>query len=230
MSVMLIADIGSCHMGKLTYAKEAIDIAIDSGVDVLKFQLFPDTHQFTSTGNIPLDIDIFQKAYEYAEGKNFKITASVFSQEALNTILEYDVPFVKLAYSQRKQGWWIKQIATAGKKLMVSCDFLEAPEHRDSFRLMCISSYPVLYKVSFDHMFPWFDGFSSHCLGIEQDKNAVRWGAKIIEKHMTLDHSDVNCPDNLFALKPKQMGELAHWIKSYSSDQKVESDLGIKQS
>jgi len=41
MSCKIIAELGSCHNGSIEEAKKAVDICSDIGVDVLKFQLFP---------------------------------------------------------------------------------------------------------------------------------------------------------------------------------------------
>ena len=50
-----------------------------------------------------------------------------------------------------------------------------------------------------------FQGFSDHTLGYHQTLEAIKNGAEYIEKHITLDHKDINCPDNNFALKPKEL-------------------------
>ncbi len=83
--------------------------------------------------------------------------------------------------------------------------------------LYCIPEYPVRYHVDFESIFPRFDGFSSHCLGIEQDMNAVSAGAQVLEKHFTLDRDDIRCPDHNFALRPKMLEALCHRAKEYKA-------------
>lgn len=65
--------------------------------------------------------------------------------------------------------------------------------------------YPVPFKVEFGNIFYKFDGFSSHCLGIDQELQAVYSGAKWIELHLTLGYPDITCPDAAFAKNPKEL-------------------------
>jgi sialic acid synthase SpsE len=81
-------------------------------------------------------------------------------------------------------------------------------------KLYCIpEEYPVKYEISWGGIFPIFDGFSSHCLGIKQELKAIENGAEIIEFHITLDKNDINCPDHCFAKRPRETEYLIKQIK-----------------
>ena len=75
-------------------------------------------------------------------------------------------------------------------------DLISYPSTKIFFCLFL--DYPVHFEPNFDHLFPRFKGFSDHTLGYAQTIRAIEAGAQIIEKHFTLDHKDIECPDFLF--------------------------------
>lgn len=212
MSIRVIGDLGSCHMGKLSYCKKAVEIAKDIGMDVLKFQLFPP--KFRKGGNIEFPQPwerTWEELVEYSDKLGQKISASVFSLRALETLLLFKPPFVKFSYSQRKNTSMQKIVRDMGIEVIVSCDPLS--DRVDGTKLYCIPEYPVRYEVAFDEIFPRFDGFSDHTLGYRQTVRAAQFGAKTIEKHMKLDFADINCPDSGFALSPKDFEKMIRLMK-----------------
>lgn len=214
MAIKVIIDPGSTHMGKLDYARELIDIAKDLGVYAIKFQLFGP--EFAKGGNIPLPKEWLPELIERADQKVI-VTASAFDDEHLDFLIRLKVPFIKFAYSQKHKIDWQRKALEMGIKSIVSCDVMT--DHQvllGSERLYCISEYPVQYQIDFENIFPRFDGFSSHCLGVKQDERAIMAGARMIEKHITLDHADISCPDHFFALHPKEMEQLVMMAR-YSS-------------
>lgn len=84
----------------------------------------------------------------------------------------------------------------------------------------CVSVYPTaaedlnLNQIrTLSSLYPdvvW--GFSDHSEGALASILAVSNGAKVIEKHFTLDH-DLPGPDHWFSADPKQMKELVHGIR-----------------
>ena len=75
-----------------------------------------------------------------------------------------------------------------------------------------------LYKESFNHLI----GFSDHSEGWLLDVVAVTMGAKVIEKHFTLDHNFPG-PDHKIALDPVGFKEMVQNIRN------SEKSLGIKE-
>ena len=84
----------------------------------------------------------------------------------------------------------------------------ELNEYGASF-LYCISKYPTkLNELKFSEVdFNKYSGFSDHTVGISASLIALSRGAKILEKHFTLDkkmygpdHSGSMIPDELFEI------------------------------
>lgn len=205
----LIAELGSCHMGKLERIKEAIDRCKAVGtISALKLQLFPNEAKYTSVGNVWLSQEIFKEAFAYGKEVGLPVTASVFDMESYYFLRNLQPDFIKFAYSQHHQ-WWIKDCLDHRFEAIVSCDVM-SDCHIDprATKLYCIPQYPVQFQVIFDTLFPRFDGFSDHTLGIKQTQRAIDSGAKTIEKHVRLGYEDETCPDAYFAVKIEELGAL----------------------
>ncbi len=86
--------------------------------------------------------------------------------------------------------------------------------------LHCVSLYPADPKLlnidqipRLKHLYPkviW--GFSDHSMGTLASTIAVARGAKVIEKHFTLDHNMAG-PDHWFSMDPAQMSQLVKDIR-----------------
>ena len=84
----------------------------------------------------------------------------------------------------------------------------------------CVSIYPAAASdlnlgqiKTLSDLYPdviW--GFSDHSMGTLAATSAVALGAKVIEKHFTLDH-DLPGPDHWFSLDPSQMKEMVEGIR-----------------
>lgn len=219
MSVELIGDPGSCHMGQEPLARELIHLGRMVGLDAVKFQLL--TPAQLGTGNVMLDWEIVADLAK--QFSPFRIYASVFNDAGIHFLASHGFRDIKFPYSQ----WTLFQEAVhAGwlrtfERVYVSTDVMRVrPQGCPGVRwLYCIPEYPVPYEVNFEGLFfegildGRFDGFSSHALGILQDVRAIRAGATIIEKHFTLDRLDIACPDHQFALRPHRLRKFVNAVR-----------------
>lgn len=205
----VIAEVGSCHLGKFDRIKEFIDKAKELNLYAVKFQLFPNEEKYTGVGNIYLSPELFKEAYRYGEAIGQSVTASVFDMESYYFLRNLQPLFIKFAYSQKHQ-WWIKDCLDHKIEAVVSCDVMTDGEvDKRAVKLYCIPEYPVRYEVAFDGLFPRFDGFSDHTLGLRQTQRAVDAGALFIEKHVRLGHNDeLKCPDGRFSVPIDELGQL----------------------
>lgn len=146
---------------------------------------------------------------EYGEEQGITISASTFEQDEFYFLLKTNPKFIKFAYSRKEKDLQIFETLGSGIEAIVSCDVMtDHLVHPEATKLFCLPLYPVYFNVCFDTLFPRFNGFSDHTLGIDQTLRAVESGATVIEKHITLNHSDINCPDSYFALRPGELSAL----------------------
>ena len=163
---MIILDFGSattCKNDK-KYVERMIDelSEVDSGKHdiVIKWQLFSDTISSLPDGTVldppvePLDRCVFHHAYMYAQARGYQTTASVFDKDSLDFLLEYDIPFVKIA--NRPDRYWLAGEVPRRIPLLVSTDGSDYGEWLGGFCmsewvnfkewLFCISKYPATLK------------------------------------------------------------------------------------
>lgn len=212
MSVRLIAELGSCHMGKLERIKEAIDRCKAAGIDALKLQLFANEEPYVPT-NVWLDPSDYYEAVSYGRKVGLPVGTSVFSSNLLEVALSTPgTAFIKFAFSKKESKHLIDR-SLQHMETIVSCDVMT--EHlvpKTATKLYCIPEYPVSYEVCFDELFPRFDGFSDHTLGTRQTVRAIQAGAQIIEKHVRLGYEDETCPDARFAVFIEEFGRVKDGI------------------
>lgn len=212
--VEIIGDPGSCHMGDLDRAKRLIQMARDAGIDAVKFQFLGDPE--IVRGNIPI---LWRAIADFRDEMSpFRVFASAFTRDAVRFLRAEGFPEIKFAYS----AWDLFRVSLCDglldsfDRIYVSTDVIRPrPVVPPSVRwLYCIPEYPVKYAIDFEGVFPRrFQGFSDHTLGITQTQRAVAAGARIIEKHFTLDEPEIDCPDHRFALRPEMLRALVESVR-----------------
>jgi sialic acid synthase SpsE len=211
--IFLIGDPGSCHCGNIQLAKELVRVGKECGLDAVKFQLFPNEMKYTQSGNVPLSFADFKELVEYGKLQGIEIFASVFCQKAYNFVKKY-CSKIKFSYKSIMSKSIARAVTDFGPNNVYASGDIMNPLPEFIHRLYCIPEYPVRYRIDFDTIFHRFDGFSDHTLGISQALEAVRFGAKIIEKHYRLDNSKCDSvPDGKFAIRPKALERLAGAIR-----------------
>jgi sialic acid synthase SpsE len=202
MKTRLILDFGSNHGNSIERVKEIITLCKEVNAE-LKFQIFKN-----KPPNIALDMKIWDEAVRICEGEGVKMFASVWDIYGINILAESGCQTVKFAYSMNDAAMLIEYAQqTVNLETIVSTDIM-GPTYQGCKHLYCIPLYPVQYEILFDGLFPRFDGFSDHSIGISQSMYAVMQDAAIIEKHVTTEANDVDCPDAKFAIKPSQVRKL----------------------
>lgn len=151
---------------------------------------------------------------------------SPFSLEDVDILEEIDVCAYKVASSEINDVVLIKHIAMARKPIFLSvgmtklADIELALETINNFGpcevylLQCTALYPtppdevnLLAMNVMKDTFGYEVGLSDHTLGIHISLAAVALGARIIEKHVTMDRTWEG-PDHFFALLPEEFGEM----------------------
>lgn len=152
-----------------------------------------------------------------------------------------DLPFIKVGSDDLTNVQMLKEYAKYGRKMIISAGMAYASEIEDAVEairsagnnditvLHCVSSYPAsaeevnLKKIpTIKNCFDVEVGYSDHTLGSTAAVGAVCFGAKVIEKHFTLDHN-MPGPDHWFA---SDKNELKQYILDIRS---IENCIGISK-
>lgn len=199
--MLLILDFGSGNSCKndIMKVQDMIDAVAALGPSqheiVLKWQLFR-----KEPPNIPLDHDVFDFAYNYAQEKGLLTTASVFDLYALDFLKLYDVPFVKIAC--RPDLYYLSRLCSLPTIISVSY----GPSITGTQSLMCVSQYPADID-EYAHKFCAIElrtGVSDHTIGWELYHT---YHPHILEKHFVLEH-DTDNPDSCVAVTPKDLAAI----------------------
>lgn len=203
----VILDPGSTHNQDKGYVRELLQLAASVKADAIKFQLFPDN----KNGNLKLNPAWLD--FILAEAK-LPVYASVWNG-AEDELIRRGVKQVKLSHSQRSKLPGFYDVHEKNFDL-IHCTFspLDYFDQQEKlvpyFTLVSndVVEYPAMYECHFGTIFNRFQGFSDHSVGYENAVRAKEAGCKYLEKHITLDHKDISCPDSRFGLKPNELDEM----------------------
>jgi sialic acid synthase SpsE len=237
----IIADIGSNHQQNLSLAKESIDAAKESGANAVKFQsiqlnelyLNPDKQTKSFIKKLEFPEEWHMILSEYCKKKKIIFFSSPTYLKSINLLEQAKTPLYKIASAQ--VGTFpqlVDKVASLKKPTIFSTgiatysDVINAVKIFQKYNnnqfiiLHCNSIYPTpasmvnlgLMNV-YKNMFGNPVGFSDHTIGTHISCTAVAMGAKVIEKHFTLDRKLKTPDSNDFASDPKELLQLVNQIR-----------------
>lgn len=162
----------------------------------------------------------------YAESKGLVFFATAFDNSSVDFLEEVGVPAYKVASFDVNNHPLLEYIASKHKPVFFSTGCSDMDDVRKAYDILrkgtdqvcimqCTSGYPTPAKhlnlaviKTYGEEFPdAVIGFSSHDNGIEAASLAVLLGARAIEKHLTLDHTQKG-RDHAFSLEPPGMQKM----------------------
>ena len=155
--------------------------------------------------------------------------ATAFDFASADFLLEIDVPVIKVASGDLKSAPLLKYLNNTSKPLIISTGgasieeitrALEDVNPENVALLQCTAAYPadpeemdLLAIKQFRDLFPrTVIGLSSHDRGIAFPVVAYALGARVIEKHFTIDRS-MKGTDHSFSLEPSGMEKMVRDLK-----------------
>ena len=179
-----------------------------------------DPSQYEMIKKLELSPDEFRELSAYADNKGIMFLSSPFDEESIDLLDEIGVPAFKLGSGEITNLPLIKYLVTKGKPLILSTGMASLGEIEeaikiskgiDLFLMYCVTNYPASVEEidlnvmqTLENAFKLPVGFSDHTMGIELSVAAAALGARIIEKHFTLDRNSEG-PDHKASLEPKEL-------------------------
>lgn len=219
----VIAELG--HNWKtIEEAKNMIWTAKECGASVAKFQLYdittiknPGDSHYEELKHAELDRWQIEELANECKRADIEFMASAFDKERVGWLEDIGVKRHKLASRSILEPELIQCMLDTGKPIIASLGAWkkqEFPEFKADF-LYCLTRRDI--ETSGVQNFPldFVDcvGFSDHTIGIEYAKKAIDRGAKIIEKHFTLDKNMPGC-DQAGSMTPSELRELCEYAKN----------------
>lgn len=175
--------------------------------------------------------EAYQELKQYAAGLGLDMFATAFDIQSADFLAELEMPAYKIASGDLKNIPLLKHVAAIGKPVILStgggtledvqraCDAI-LPINSQLCILQCTAGYPVepeemnlrvieLYRQTFPDQ---LIGLSDHQSGIAMAVVAYTLGARVIEKHFTLNRA-WRGTDQPFSLEPPGLRRLVRDLK-----------------
>lgn len=219
----IIAEIGQNHDGDLDRAVEMIRAAKAGGADAAKFQVFDARAVFAREGNpwweynlrTELSRDRVLRLADECRRAGIEFFASAFDPERVGWLEEAGVRRHKVASRSVRDEALLSAIGRTGKPVLVSLGMRDEPGFppipvAEVGYLHCVSLYPApLETIRLETIdFGRYAGFSDHTVGLTAAAAAFARGARIVEKHFTLDKGAYG-PDHASSMDPDDLRRLA---------------------
>jgi len=196
--------------------------------------------------NLEMPFEWHFELKDYAEKLGINFLSTGFDEEAIDFLNKLGVDLFKIPSGEITNKPYLIDVATKGKSIILSTGMATLEEVRDAVDILvahginkktitvlhCNTEYPTPMKdVNLKAMLHIKTqlgievGYSDHTLGIEVAIAAVALGARVIEKHFTLDKNMAG-PDHLASLDPK---ELKMMIQSIRNIEQVIAGSGVKE-
>lgn len=234
-NVFIIAEAGINHNGDIAKAFELIKAAKRSGANAVKFQTYltekrvsKDAPIFDLLKKCELSYSDQEKLFDYGKELGITVFSTPFDIESVDFLESIGACVYKIASFDSVNKELIAHIASKSIPVILSTGMTN-PEELESalgelkgvstIILHCVSSYPLerhnanLGVINMlQHTYKHPIGYSDHSIGIEVPGYAVAMGAKVIEKHFTLDIDDEG-PDHCISADSKTMKEMIDLIR-----------------
>jgi len=229
----VIAEAGINHNGNLKTAKKLILEAKRANADSIKFQTFRagdlasrKSKFYNLFKKLELSDDEFAELSDYAKNNDIIFLSTPFSFDAVDLLTKLKVPAFKIASGDLTHLPLIKYTASKNKPMIISTGMSNLDEVYDAIKIISsaknnkiiimhsVSGYPTpIDQVNLNIIktltkkFHYPIGFSDNGSDNLVPVIAVAMGAKLIEKHFTLNKK-MKGPDHSISCDPKQLKEI----------------------
>lgn len=205
-------------------------------------------YQKNTTGQNESQLDMVRKlelSYEefvelkaYCDELGIMFMSTPFDMDSIDFLCELGISIFKVPSGEITNLPYLIKIAKLSRRVIMSTGMSNLDEIKHAIDILhkhgadeitilhCNTEYPTPYKdVNLSAMLNLKDelhtevGYSDHTIGIEIAVAAVALGARVIEKHFTLDNN-MEGPDHKTSLEPNELGAMVRAIRN------VEVSLG----
>ena len=202
--------------------------------------------QYDMLKDLELDKKDHEKLIHYCNSKNIKFLSSAFDLGSLDFLINLKSGIIKIPSGEIDNYSYLEKVSHQISPVILSTGMSTIDEIESAIKILtsnkltidditilhCNTEYPTpMNDVNLKAMLKikeYFNvkvGYSDHTLGIEVPIAAVALGAKVIEKHFTLDRS-LPGPDHACSLEPL---DLKNMVKAIRNVEIACSGDGIKK-
>jgi N,N'-diacetyllegionaminate synthase len=236
--VAIVAELGNNHEGSMELARELVAAAAEAGAHAVKFQAIDppklvrpsEAARLEQLERFRLRPDEHAELAQLARSLRIGYLCTPFDLDTVDWLAPL-VDAIKIASGDNDFHPLIAHAAKTGRPLIISTGMSDdevvgralataaAAGATEVALLHCIAAYPTATDRAMIATIPALAarhgvavGFSDHTLGIEAALVAVAAGARILEKHVTLDHDQSDFRDHQLSLEPDELRELVRRV------------------
>ena len=201
------------HAPKADYQKNSAE-SFESQLDMAK--------------NLHLPLEAYKELKDCADRVGIKFLSTAFDFDSLKVLTGLNMEYLKIPSGEITNLPYLREIGGLKKKIILSTGMSDLGEIEDALEILvsagtskenitvmhCNTEYPTPYEdvnllsmLTIKNAFGVEAGYSDHTLGIEVPIAAVALGARVIEKHFTLNRN-MTGPDHKASLEPDELKQM----------------------
>ena len=241
------SDAGADYVKFQTFKAERL---VSPSAQKAKYQIKNDRNcddsQLNMLKKLELSDSDHKELISYCKSKNINFFSTAFDDEGISYLSSLNFDMFKIPSGELTNYPYLRAIAKIGLPVILSTGMANLDEIEKSINVLvfygikkseitvlhCNTEYPTpMTDVNLKAMLTIKEklgvntGYSDHTLGIEVPIAAVALGAKVIEKHFTLDRG-LKGPDHKASLEPNELKDMVNGIRNI---EKAISGNGIKE-
>lgn len=209
-------NIVTCEAEKATYQKQTTD---------------SNETQYKMLKKLELNYEEHKELIAYCNEKNILFLSTPFDLDSIDLLNELGLEIFKIPSGEITNLPYLEKIGKLKKKVILSTGMSTLEEVDEALKILkeagaeditlmhCNTQYPTPMQdvnlramLTMKQVFNVEVGYSDHTQGIEVPIAAVAMGAKVIEKHFTLDHT-LEGPDHKASLEPNELVNMVQAIR-----------------
>lgn len=172
---------------------------------------------------------------KYCKELGVHFSSSPYDKEAVDLLVDIGVPFIKIGSGEITWHEMLGYIAKKGLPMILATgaatfdevkmavDVIKKSNNNQLILLQCITNYPsriesanIKVIKTYRDIFETIVGYSDHSPGDIVVLGSVALGAKVIEKHFTLNKKDTG-PDHPHSMEPQEFKLMVEHVRSLES-------------
>lgn len=235
-TIAIVAELGNNHEGDMACARELVHAAAGAGAHAVKLQAIDpprlvrpsETARLAQLEGYRLSQEQHAELAELARSLGLGYCCTPFDLDTVDWLAPL-VDALKIASADNDLVALIERAAASGQPLIISTGLsddatieralLAAAAAPEVALLHCVSAYPTPPERAALASIPALAarhrvtvGYSDHTLGIDACVAAAAAGARILEKHLTLDHEQSDFRDHQLSAEPDELRALVERV------------------
>lgn len=159
----IIAEAGVNHNGSLELAKRLVDVAVDAGVDAVKFQTFKtdklvsrgtqkaeyqkqttsaDESQYEMIKKLELDENAHRELIRHCKDKKIIFLSTPFDHDSIDLLNNFGMPIFKIPSGEITNLPYLRHIGRLGKEVILSTGMADLGEIEDALGVLMQTGVP----------------------------------------------------------------------------------------